>query len=294
MDFVKDIIVASRPWSFTASIVPILVTTAVCQFPLVDVLFARVMAIGLFIQAGANLTNTYFDYLNGVDTKQHNHDPTLVDKKMYPVTMFIFAIACYGAGIVLCLPAIVQQGVDKSLAVIFSVGLALGFFYTASPVGLKYRALGDITIFLCFGPLLMQFTSLMLQGEMRTDLYLYSVPVGLLTEAILHTNNARDIKADTIAGATTLASLIGFQNSYYFFVLLLLGSYGGVLWIALWQHAGCLLSFLTLPLAYGLVKKFKEKNMSDLTEDTAKMHLPFGILMFVGILCTSKGLLYML
>ena len=53
----------------------------------------------------------------------------------------------------------------------------------------------------------------MLTGSINHNLWLYTIPVGMLTEAILHANNARDITADAAAGTTTLATLIGFNSS---------------------------------------------------------------------------------
>jgi 1,4-dihydroxy-2-naphthoate octaprenyltransferase len=113
----------------------------------------------------------------------------------------------------------------------------------------------------------------------------------MLTEAILHGNNARDIKNDSQAGATTLAIILGFQGSYYFFLLLIICAYATVAWISMFQHWGCLASFLTLPLAAGLVSDFKKEKMMNIAEDTAKAHLPFGLLMVFGILLSTQGIL---
>lgn len=81
---VKECILATRPWSFTAALVPIAVTTAVLgkQYFL-TLEFIRALIIGVGVQAGANLSNTYFDYVNDVDTKSstgssliHSHSLT--------------------------------------------------------------------------------------------------------------------------------------------------------------------------------------------------------------------------
>ncbi len=292
MDTVKELFLATRPWSFTATFVPIAVTAAVVKTSLFSPLFFRALFMGLFVHSGANLTNTYYDYVHGIDSKHHNHDPTLVEKKVSPKVLYWFSIVCYALGVILMFPSLISQSGphQKDMITIFSVGIVLSFFYTADPVGLKYRAMGDITIFLCFGPLLMQCTSLMLTGDVHYDLFYYTIPIGLLTEAILHANNGRDIKNDASNGIITLATLLGFELSYYFYAALFVLSYTSVLIISYYYHAGCLLSLLTIPLAIDLVKKFKAQNMLNLTEETAKMHLPFGIGLLIGILSTSQGL----
>lgn len=285
----KELFLATRPWSFTATLVPILVTAGVTGSSFATAEFARALAMGIFIHSGANLTNTYFDYVNGVDTKQHNADSTLVDKKLQPSSLLTLSFICYFLGTAAVLPLITFQQ-RHDIALVFSVGLVLAFFYTANPVGLKYRALGDITIFLCFGPLLMQCTSLILTGSMKADLSYYTVPIGLLTEAILHSNNARDIKTDAEAGAVTLANMMGFKYSYYLYIFLIYGAFASATFIALFFRFGCLLPLLTLPLGTKLVYKFQAKDMATITEETAQFHLPFGLLLFAGVMTTSQGL----
>eukprot|EP01035_Chromulina_nebulosa_P018253 gene18253-23927_t len=119
----------------------------------------------------------------------------------------------------------------------------------------------------------MQCTSILLVGSTTDDLYLYSVPVGLLTEEILHVNNARDIKADSLSGAITLATIVGPDISYVIFLALLIAA------------------LLTIPLALSLDKHYREGKMVDLPAETAQLHLPFGIILALGITFTESGLI---
>jgi len=293
MECMLQYALATRPWSFTAAAVPILVTAAVTTAPLLSINFFRAMSLGVTVQAGANLTNTYYDFVNGVDTKETvacgSGDKTLVDKKMSTTGVVLLSVFFYLCAIGCIIPSL---NVEHTLG-IFAVGMTLAFFYTAKPIGLKYKALGDVTIFICFGPLLMQCTSLLLTGTLNDRLYLYSVPIGLLTECILHANNSRDIRADRAAHATTLPTLVGFDMSRTFFFLLLIGVYASAAYIAATDRWGCISVFLTLPMAIDLSSKFRDdvKVMLELPEGCAKMHLPFGILMFLGIKFTDSGLL---
>jgi 1,4-dihydroxy-2-naphthoate octaprenyltransferase len=215
-------------------------------------------------------------------------DRTLVDKKLTPTSLFIFSIICYFIGIMSIVSLLIDDH-DRKLSTIFFIGLLLSICYTANPVGLKYKALGDVTIFLCFGPLLMQCTSIILNNKATNELYYYSIPIGLLTECILHANNARDIKADIACGATTLASLVGIEMSYILFIAFIIGSYISIIFISAYYHYGCMLTFLTIPLAIDLIKKFNDKKMTNLPEEAAKMHLPFGLLLVIGILVSPTG-----
>lgn len=261
MDTLKEYILATRPWSFTAAVVPILVTAAVCNSDFLSTEFLRCLAIGVAVQAGANLTNTYYDFVNGVDSKDTPcGEKTLVDAKVSDTGLLYLSFLFYAVGIIAIFP-LVTAGDDHKLLYISASGILLAYFYTATPVGLKYMALGDITIFLCFGPLLMECASLVLTGKLNYVLCVYSIPIGLLTEAILHANNARDIKADTLANAKTLATLVGFENSYYIFVGLLVSTYTSIIGISLYLNWGCLLTLISIPLAIGLEKQFREKKV---------------------------------
>lgn len=136
----------------------------------------------------------------------------------------------------------------------------------------------------------MQATAILVAGQMSTQTLPYSIPIGLLTEAILHANNTRDIKPDTKANIVTLAIMLGYEGSYVFYLLLLAGAYLSVAVIAYYSRWACVLAFLTLPLAVQLSNGFKKNKMDSIVEQTAKFHLPFGLLLFAGILLTDYGL----
>ena len=260
--------------------------------PLFSSVVGRALIMGITIQAGANLMNSYFDYMNGVDSKDSATlgDRSLVDKKITPTVAIVLSVILFMVGVGVVIPLLMKSQQSDFIAIILS-GLLLAVFYTATPVGLKYYALGDITIFLCFGPLLMQATCIMITGKSNYDLNYYSVPVSLLCEAILHANNARDIKDDQKAGILTLAIVLGFQRSYQLFLLLIIGSYITTFYIAAFLHWGAIFTFITIPSSFHIIKNFKNKKMVTLPDETALVHLPFGLLFFIGILSTKTGFL---
>lgn len=291
MSVIFEYILATRPWSFTAAIVPVLITVAVIKANFYSIEFLRIFIIAIAVQAGANLSNTYYDFINGVDSKVvPGGDNTLVDKKVSKEGVIILSILCYLTSVIVAYP-ILQLPSKSQVLPVFVFGLLLAFFYTATPVSLKYHGLGDVTIFLCFGPLLMQCSCLILTGEMNNSLYLYSLPIGLITENILHANNIRDIKADSAAGIKTLAMLLDFENSCTLYSVFFLTSYLSAIYISLVHHWGCVLSLLTIPLALSLIATCQSKKLSGLPEETAKMHSLFGLLLFLGIYFTEGGAL---
>ena len=62
-----DLAFATRPWSLTAAAVPVLLTCAVELKTLRDWKVLQLLGMGVFAQAGSNLLNTYWDYVQECD-----------------------------------------------------------------------------------------------------------------------------------------------------------------------------------------------------------------------------------
>eukprot|EP00904_Undaria_pinnatifida_P011945 jgi/Undpi1/7881/HiC_scaffold_24.g10353.m1 len=171
---------------------------------------ALVMVITL--QASGNLVNSYIDHDYGVDTLETAGDRTIVDAHVSPRGALMLAGVLLVAAVSAVLPTIVRlraTGAAKDLETTFWVGVGMVFSYSCWPFRLKYRGLGDITVFLLFGPMLMQVAALLMSGEVQHWVLPYGVPAALLCEAILHANNIRDIGQDSRAGISTLATTYG-------------------------------------------------------------------------------------
>jgi 1,4-dihydroxy-2-naphthoate octaprenyltransferase/uncharacterized membrane protein YphA (DoxX/SURF4 family) len=228
---VRAIIMSTRPWSIPASLVPGALAAALSFSPargiegVIDASLA--VMCGLLAHVGANCVNTYFDFKSGLDRPSTSDDRALVDNLVSERTLIISAAVCYLLSICISVRFILLLG--STMGYLIFIGMLLSFFYTASPLSLKHMGLGDLVIFICFGPLLMTSvaaaTSLSTSVIPSLSVLLMSIPVGLLTVNILHANNTRDIKTDAAGGAKTLAGVIGFKNSYALYVLYLIMSY---------------------------------------------------------------------
>ena len=187
MGFLADYFAVTRPLSLVLAVIATLVTAAVVHHGDRSVFtsapFLQALGMAVSIQLAANLTNTYYDYKNGFDTvdrRQLNYrlDRNLANGVVGEQTVFYSMVIYYLIGISCIIPQLISTSNPRML-IMFITGISLAFCYTGGP-GLKYKALGDILIFICFGPLLMQFQSLMLTNELNNELFLYCVPIGLL------------------------------------------------------------------------------------------------------------------
>uniref|UniRef100_A0A7S2UT65 1,4-dihydroxy-2-naphthoate octaprenyltransferase n=1 Tax=Fibrocapsa japonica TaxID=94617 RepID=A0A7S2UT65_9STRA len=293
MDAFKRYTVASRPWTFTASVIPIAVTAALCKKELGAELFSMnllsALIVGIGCQAASNLTNSYYDFKYGVDNKFSSGDRSLVEKKISPSGALVSSSLLYLVVTMVALPHLWQSIArgGSEVAWVFLPGMALAYFYTAGPYNLKYHCLGDLAIFLAFGPLLMQFTALLLTGSVQWQLMSYTLPVGLLTEAILHANNTRDIKTDSKAGANTLATVMGYQVSVVLLAVMIIGAYVAAAWITWAESCGAGITFLSLPVALMILKDLSPKKLVNMDERCAQLHLLFGVLLTLGISISS-------
>jgi 1,4-dihydroxy-2-naphthoate octaprenyltransferase len=280
---------AMRPWSFPASLMPLLVGVALAYrqdfFDLPLLLLTLVG--GLCFHAGANLVNTYFDFQRGLDSARDSDDRTLVDSVLRPRQVLAYAVAILlvGGGI----GGYLAWESGWQILALGAVGLTLGVFYTAEPLGFKYVALGDVSIFVAFGPLLVLGAYFVQTQELAWLPFLFSIPLGLLVDAILHANNYRDAGADRRTGGRTLAQFLGEQGSRYAYWFLLLSPYAFVIGFAAVVSPWVLLPIATIPLALRMARQVSvsgeelRRALALLPQQTAQLNLLFGGLLALGI-----------
>jgi 1,4-dihydroxy-2-naphthoate octaprenyltransferase len=169
------------------------------------------------------------------------------------------------------------------------IGVFGGFFYTARPLGYKYRALGDLGIFLLFGPLMVLGAFFVQAGTFSWLPLIAALPVGFLVTAILHANNLRDIPFDGRAGIKTLAMVAGSRGSRVIYATLLVGAYVAVVAFSVLGLVPmlALAALLSAPIAVRNLRLIMrasspgEMAMADVM--TAQLHMAFGVLLTLGV-----------
>lgn len=282
---------ASRPFSFTASVTPVLIGTvlAVMDGPFLFGRFLLALIGSLFIQVGTNMINDYYDYVNGVDTPETLGPSQVIQRgllsadEMYWGGIVTFAIGsvCGLILVALCGWPILALGLVSVLA---------GYFYTAKPLSLAYIALGEATVFIFMGPVIV-VGAYFVQREMFTlSSFLISLPVGCLVAAILHANNIRDLQSDKERSKHTLATVIGREAACWELAGLVYGAFVITVLLVLLGYAPwpVLLTFATLRHALPAVRiPFASDKVEDVNAAllcTVKLHLEYGVLLIVGLL----------
>lgn len=215
-------LLAIRPKTLPAAISPVILGTALAIGDGGhDFSSAALCLLGaILIQIGTNLANDYFDYFKGADT-QDRLGPTRVTQAglLKPETVKLAFTFVFG--LVIIIAAILTQRGGWPIMAIGLLGVISGIFYTAGPRPLGYLGLGELFVFIFFGPVAVIATYFIQTHEVHASVVLSSIAPGLLSAAILVVNNLRDIETDRKSNKNTLAVRFGAtfaQNEYFLFV----------------------------------------------------------------------------
>ena len=185
-------------------------------------------------------------------------------------------------------------------AIIALIGVLVGYFYTAKPIRLSSRyGLGELSIFLSFGPLLTLGTGFAIANETIQlfsnefyNLILLGVPIGLLTTNILFINQYPDYASDKKVGKNHLVVLLGKKSSRWIYALNLALAVGSLYCIAeniLNQTQGSLFLYLLIPvtmiysyyLIAGLFKYYNSRSLIKYNIHTIYFHMLFSFIYMI-------------
>jgi 1,4-dihydroxy-2-naphthoate octaprenyltransferase len=281
----------------SATIVPVVLGIAIAaRQGTFDLLTAVLTVVGAsFVQLGLNVANDVFDTAQGADDA--NVTPTqfsggsrviqygLVSfRRMAALSASFYALAGVIGLVLLALRPSV------ALLVIGVVGFVVSIGYTAPPLKLVYRGLGEIAVALGFGPLML-LGAYAVQTGGRVDLepLVASLPIALLVALILYVNEIPDRRGDARAGKRTLpvrwskaAVIAGYRlAAVAAYAILVVGVATRLLPIP------TLLALLTVPLALQ-VSRGLEPNYDNpyglmaVMGVNIKVHLYAGLLLLAG------------
>ena len=148
-----------------------------------------------------------------------------------------------------------------------------------------------MAVFLFFGLMAVAGTAYVQTGDLTGLALAASIPMGTIAAAILVVNNLRDAPTDRAAGKRTLAVRLGRRATIVEYTLLLAVAFlvPPVLWLSGETDAWVMLSWLAVPLAYGLVRAVATASGRALNArlaGTARLQLVVGVLFAIGLALT--------
>ncbi|MBZ0200765.1 MAG: 1,4-dihydroxy-2-naphthoate polyprenyltransferase [Ignavibacteriaceae bacterium] len=282
-------ILASRPKTLLAAVVPVMVGSALAvsenKFKLPVAIAAFLCTV--LIQIGTNFINDLYDFFSGADNeKRKGPQRVLVSGLITPAEMKAGIIITFLVAFFIGLYLVSVGGII--ILFVGVVSILAGIAYTAGPYPLAYHGLGDIFVFIFFGVVGTVFTHYIHTGELSTVAFWSSLPVGALITNILVINNYRDFEEDKDANKNTLVVILGrtFARYQYVFMIVLSFAIPLILFFIFKVTAWIFLPYLTLPLAYKLIKMIYTLHGTELNktlELTAKLSALYGLLFSFGL-----------
>lgn len=284
---------AARPFSFTASAIPVLVGGSAgwaAGYEIAWPLLGPVLVAAIAVHAGTNLFNDCHDFRRGVDRPGTlGGSGLLVSGQLSPGRTQAAALVCFAIAAALGAWFIALRG--WPVALLGAVGLLGGYAYTGRPIGYKYRALGDLMVFLLMGPLMVVGADLVLSGSFHWPMVWIGIPVGLLVMSILHGNNLRDLGDDRQSGFVTIAMLLGPRRSRLWYAgmvalaFVAIAALMAVQILPLWSAA----VVLAAPAAVKNIRRVLRQGadpsdaLADIDVQSAQTHALFGVLLCLSL-----------
>ena len=237
-----------------ASILPMMIVAYILSFyNILNLLNAFISILGVIcLHIFSNLYNDFFDVSYGSDEENKEYFNvgskslilrgaqisggsraielgliTLKKTSSLGNIMLFLSIICL---LILSFNSYIVTGSSSNvfmMSLIGATGVFLGFFYTAKPLRLSARkGLGELTIFLAFGPLLtlgsmfsMSNISIDLNSSIIQTIFFIGIPLGLLTTNILFINQFPDYESDKKTGKNNLVVIFGKKISRWIYLI---------------------------------------------------------------------------
>jgi 1,4-dihydroxy-2-naphthoate octaprenyltransferase len=207
----------------TASVVPVLVGGAVAYAALgaLDWWTFLVTMLGVvLLHLGSNVVNDYYDYMGGTDVVNRFRTPFsggstfLVERRLSPRKVLRLGQAFLVAGSLVGLYLVYAMGEDGWVVLLLGMlGVGGGYFYSAPPLSLASRGVGDLVIGGLFGMLAVLGTYYIQTATFTLEVLVASLPVSLWVAGIIWINQIPDMEADGSTGKRTLVVRMGVENA---------------------------------------------------------------------------------
>jgi 1,4-dihydroxy-2-naphthoate octaprenyltransferase len=286
---------ATRLPFLTATFVPVLLGIAVAAWTNGFNWWLALLTVigGACIHLGLNVANDVFDTTSGAD--RANVNPTQFSGGSRVVlygllslrTIALMSLGFYAAGIAIGVGLAAARGWD--LLWLGVAGALLSFFYTAPPLRLVHRGLGEIVVALGFGPIMALGAYFVQAQEYDLEPLLASIPVGILIALVLYVNEVPDRPADAAAGKRTLPVRLSKDVIVNGYAAAVAVAFGLIVVFALagWIVRPAIIALAAAPLALPVYRALKSSYdqpyaLMPAMGKNIQLHLATGVLLIVG------------
>jgi len=263
---INNIVRALRLPFTSASILPFIAGTLLWKgnFNFLKFLFGCIVVIATHLSA--NLMNDYADSKSGVDWQDRNFyglfgGSKLIQEGIFSEKFYLNLSICFSVIATLSVFNLVLISKDILIIGYFLFIILLAWSYSHKPLQFSYRRLGEVIIFILFGPALVM-GGYYIQTKIFSTLkgFSISLPFGLLTTAILYVNEIPDYSCDIKSGKFTWVSMFGPEKAFIGYAILCFFAFLSIFLCIAFGYLGWIssASFLFIPLALKVVKITKQ------------------------------------
>jgi 1,4-dihydroxy-2-naphthoate octaprenyltransferase len=217
----------------TGAIVPVILGTCVAWASsgvfLLDI-FLLTLVAGVFIHIGSNIANDYFDHKSGTDdvnveyVRPFTGGSRMIQRGwMSPNEVFAEALVFFALGSSIGLYLAYTRGIE--VLILGVIGIGSGFFYTAPPIRLVNRGIGEVFIGLNFGVLMTLGAYFVQTKVLALEAIFPSIPIAILISAVLYINEFPDYAADKSVGKLTIVVRLGRKRAAKGYAVLMAALY---------------------------------------------------------------------
>lgn len=244
----------------------------------------------------ANLINDYFDSKSGVDWHDRRFfgffgGSKLIQAGLLSQRFYLIAALFMAAVALLCVITLAILIRSDFVVLIYLLIIILSWQYSATPFQFSYRYLGEIFIFILFGPVTVM-GGYFIQSGIFPDLksFFLSLPFGFLTAAVLFANEVPDFPDDFSFGKRTWVNFSGPKHAYIGYYILTACAFLCIVTGVLlkYLHPLALLTLLLVPLSLDAAAVLK-RDYADKVKLvrssllTIRLQILFGLILILGV-----------
>jgi 1,4-dihydroxy-2-naphthoate octaprenyltransferase len=248
---------ATRPPFLSVTVVAVLIGLGGVLYAGIDVswgVFVLAALGALLAHAGSNVLNDYYDALNGTDAANTERlfpftggSRFIQNGVLTPRQMLQWGSLLMFGTLLIGLVLLLRGGLP--LLWLGALGLVLAWAYSAPPLALNSRGLGELVVAVGFGLMIPLGVDLVLREAPATLPLVSGASYAVLVAGILYLNQFPDLDADRLAGKRHWVVRLGVRRGRWVYPVLVLVAYGllafGVVFGPL--PAWALLGLLPLP-----------------------------------------------
>jgi 1,4-dihydroxy-2-naphthoate octaprenyltransferase len=284
----KNWLLAARPKTLSAAVVPVIVGSALAAHEPAAVtwwVFGCALVGAVLIQVATNFINDALDFKKGADTSERVGPVRVTQAGLISAERVMVAAWLCLAGAALCgIPLIYRGG--WPMLVVGLTSIAAAYAYTGGPYPLAYHGLGEIFVLIFFGFVAVGGTFYAHSLQLTPSALIAGFAVGCLANVLLVINNLRDVDNDRTSNKRTLVVRFGERFARTEITFFALAPFAAVVWIA-WirDHWSLLLALLALPLAIAVIGRVMTSRGTELNRCLAiggALQWTFGLLFVIG------------